>query len=259
MNISFAKYHGTGNDFILIDGSSDELIEHFTPELVHSLCHRRTGIGADGLIIISPDRYSAFQMHYYNADGYPGSMCGNGGRCSVYFAHQEGLIGDLGSFTAMDGRHRFKINHVDDNQGNISISLISSVEIRQVDECSYELNTGSPHLVKIVPDLSTIDAFNAGKAIRQSPPYATDGINVNFIQLMPDRIKITTYERGVEDVTLSCGTGVTASAMVAHCNYGYKFPITVEAAGGKLEVSMTDQIYLTGPVVKVYEGFFNLK
>lgn len=259
MQISFSKYQGAGNDFVMIDGFNGQYESGIDQNTVASLCDRRFGVGADGLIIINPLEESLdFEMLYYNADGRPGTMCGNGGRCAFAFARDLKIISDRSEFLATDGPHEAFLY----TDGNISLKMSDVRQISQLDEKTFVLDTGSPHFVRIVDDIDAIDVFREGRAIRYSEEYKEKGINVNFIEILPDRIRIATYERGVEDETLACGTGVTASALVAMEMNLLKGKVQVEAKGGTLFVEAEknsdtghyENIWLTGPASKTFEG-----
>lgn len=255
MTITFSKYQGTGNDFILIDGRQNPVLP--TGEQIARLCHRQFGIGADGLMLLTQEEAHDFRMIYYNSDGKEGSMCGNGGRCITKFAYDCGIRRDEYHFIAIDGPH---IAIMEENGlVRLKIKDVNRVESHK----TYEfLDTGSPHVVKHVQDISLLDVVAEGRAIRYSDYYAREGVNVNFVQVVDDNtIAVRTYERGVEDETLSCGTGVTACALVnAHNENGFNH-IEVETNGGSLyvefektgETSYTN-IWLAGPAQKVFDG-----
>jgi diaminopimelate epimerase len=255
MEITFYKYQGTGNDFIVIDGRN--LNYNFTDKQIESLCHRRFGIGADGfMILLSANGYD-FEMQYFNADGKPGSMCGNGGRCIVQFAIDLGICKDEIRFIAVDGLHLAE----KDEKGRIRLKM-SDVDKVQNDSGDFVLNTGSPHYVKFVNDLDVLDVSKEGKHIRNSPKFKEEGINVNFVQIQNDHsIFVRTFERGVEDETWSCGTGVTAaSLMSAHNESGFN-EVNVQTLGGKLSVEFErvndktyNNIWLIGPATFVFKG-----
>ncbi|MBC7905102.1 MAG: diaminopimelate epimerase [Gemmatimonadaceae bacterium] len=256
MNIHFFKYQGTGNDFVVLDNRNNEY-EALTPVHVNNICNRRFGIGADGLMLLNLKEGYDFEMIYFNADGKRASMCGNGGRCLVKFAHYLGIRPGLYNFLAVDGPHEAEI----DDDGIVSLRM-QDVKKTQEYKGDFILNTGSPHYVKMVSNVMEYDVFGEGKSIRNSSQFAKDGINVNFVeQKDEDEIIVRTYERGVEDETLSCGTGVTAAALVCYHNeMGYN-DVTVHTRGGKLEVEYDrvggdeyTNIYLSGPATKVFEG-----
>jgi diaminopimelate epimerase len=257
--IQFYKYQGTGNDFIMIDDRSAEfdLEDH---KLIAHLCDRRFGIGADGLILIRNHKNADFEMIYYNADGHLTSLCGNGSRCAVQFARLLGLVLKSCTFKTVEGILDAKIEQ---SQVHIKMPDVDEVEIF---EDHYFLNTGSPHHICHVNEVAQYDVFNEGRKIRQGAPYFEDGSNVNFVQKIDDsEIFVRTYERGVEDETLSCGTGVTAAALAQALN-GAQSPVKVKTLGGMLQVSFEKtgnhkfrNIYLIGPAVKVFKGEFESK
>ncbi|HWY10281.1 MAG TPA: diaminopimelate epimerase, partial [Bacteroidia bacterium] len=208
MQISFDKYQGTGNDFILIDNRKKEI--QLSVEQIAFLCHRKFGIGADGLMLLELEPGVKFKMVYFNSDGNESSMCGNGGRCITAFAKKLGLITDAAKFIAVDGVHEATINE----QSYVSLKM-NDVKSVESGEDFFYLNTGSPHYVKMVNDIKNYNVFEEGKKIRNSERFLAEGTNVNFIEKTEDGVFVRTYERGVEGETLSCGTGVTASALVA--------------------------------------------
>ncbi len=250
-NIKFYKYQGTGNDFVMIDNrnggfpASQEYIEH--------LCHRRFGIGADGLILLQNDPNYDFRMVYYNADGREGSMCGNGGRCTVRFAEDLGIFKENTTFIAVDGEHTAQ---ADSEVISLKMGEVHSLERHE----TYDfMNTGSPHYVAYVTTIEAYDVYAEGKRIRYSDEWvARGGTNVNFVEMLTDdTIYVRTYERGVEDETYSCGTGVSASALSACLRHGMKSPINVITKGGNLKVSFNEDfsdIHLIGPAIKVFDG-----
>lgn len=258
MDINFSKYQGAGNDFIMINGFEYDEYKSLTPHHVEMLCDRRYGIGADGLIVLKPTPKFDFEMLYFNADGFPGSMCGNGGRCSFRFAQDIQIVGEKADFKASDGAHTAYLN----SDGMISLHMKDVNEIKVIEHNMFELNTGSPHIVKIVADLNEVDIVAEGRSIRNSLAYINEGINVNFVQLFPDHIQVATYERGVEDETFSCGTGVTASALVVMEKDYFTEKVEVRTKGGILNVMATmdkqedkmSNVWLTGPAVFVFEG-----
>ena len=253
MAISFYKYQGTGNDFVMVDNrkltfpAEDEA-------LVKHLCDRRTGIGADGLILLQDHPDYDFEMVYFNADGRLGSMCGNGARCTVRFARHLGVIEDVAYFLAADGEHQASVE-----RDLIHLKMNDVEGVEQIGN-DYYLNTGSPHYIRFVDDVENLDVYEEGRAIRYNDRFTAVGTNVNFVQRLSDNeIFVRTYERGVEDETLSCGTGVTAAALVAGM-LGMQSPIKVKVLGGNLEVSFEQdgdgfkQIYLIGPAKQVFTG-----
>lgn len=255
MTIKFHKYQGTGNDFIMIDDRDRQF--PVSQEFIESLCHRRFGIGADGLILLQNEKDFDFRMVYFNADGTEGSMCGNGGRCTVRFAHDLGIIKESANFIAVDGPHLASVCDED-----IYLKMMDVPDVEQYTDYDFT-NTGSPHYVTYVYDLDNTDVYEIGNKIRYSKEWAEKGgTNVNFVQLNDSQtIAVRTYERGVEDETYSCGTGVTACALSANLKHGMESPINIKTLGGGLQVSFqkgsnnsfTD-VYLIGPAVKVFEG-----
>ncbi|MCC9137186.1 diaminopimelate epimerase [Pontibacter silvestris] len=253
MALSFYKYQGTGNDFVMVDNRK-LLFPAEDEALVKHLCDRRMGVGADGLILLQDHPDYDFQMVYYNADGRVGSMCGNGARCTVRFAKQLGVIEDVACFLAADGEHQASVER---DLIHLKMNDVASVEKTGND---YYLNTGSPHYVRFVDNIQELDVYKEGRAVRYNDRFKEVGTNVNFVQrISENEIFVRTYERGVEDETLSCGTGVTACALVASLE-GFKSPVKVNTLGGDLEVSFTrsgdsfDHIYLIGPAKLVFNG-----
>lgn len=258
MNVSFFKYQGTGNDFIIIDNRELTFPKNnFT--LIQKLCHRQFGIGADGLMLLEKAGSSHFKMTYYNADGYEGSMCGNGGRCIVAFAKHLGIFDDKVTFEAVDGLHEARIKG---DQVSLGMGDVDHVEAFPD---HFFLNTGSPHHVVFSENVDGLDIIQTGRKIRYGAPYFEVGCNVNFVEkCMHNKLKVRTYERGVENETLSCGTGVTAAAIAAH--YSGKMTETtifINTSGGLLQVdfqvvgSSYRNIVLTGPAEMVFSGLIN--
>jgi diaminopimelate epimerase len=255
MEITFYKYQGTANDFVMID-NRDGHFDATNHALVAALCNRRLGIGADGLILLQNREGYDFEMVYFNADGRLGSMCGNGGRCTVAFASQLGVITDKAFFLAADGDHYATVSP----QGGVSLKM-NDVQAIECAPGFYYLNTGSPHYVEFVDSLADYEVFQKGQAIRYNDRFRSEGTNVNFAQLpQPDEaLFVRTYERGVEDETFSCGTGVTATAIAASFK-GLNSPVQIRTLGGNLEVAFDRQgeqvtgIYLTGPAQFVFAG-----
>ena len=257
MNMQFHKYQGAGNDFILIDQRNNE-VKNITNSLVKDLCDRRFGIGADGLMLLLGHEDYDFEMVYYNADGNLGSMCGNGGRCIVAFAKHLGIIDRETNFLAVDGPHYAKISEL----GNwVDLQMINVNQIAK-DGSAYVLNTGSPHYVKEVANLKEMDVYTAGKAIRNNDTYKAEGINVNFVEDKGDHLFVRTFERGVEDETYACGTGVTAVAlsMAKHVHQTGHIETAIEVLGGKIDIKFDydgnafTNIFLCGPAEKVFQG-----
>lgn len=260
MELSFVKYHGTGNDFIIID-NRDKKISSTNTSLIKRLCDRRFGIGGDGLMLLESHPDVDFTMIYFNSDGNLSSMCGNGGRCIVHFAHHLGIIGQHTQFMAPDGLH--KANVMDD--GDINLNM-RKVEMPKVVSPGYELQTGSPHLVVTSRNVSTLDVKEKGRAFRNDPAYIKEGINVNFMQPTgDDELTVRTYERGVEDETYSCGTGITACAVTAaFLDAKNEGVYNIRTLGGKLRVSFRREnkiykdIWLKGPATRVFDGVIKL-
>lgn len=256
MKVQFHKYQGTGNDFIIIDNYHNEPISLSTDQ-IKKLCNRHFGIGADGLMFLNKKTGYDFDMLYYNADGNESSMCGNGGRCLVKFAHSSGIHKSEYHFTAIDGEHQAEI----ETNGLVYLKMQDVHSVKQ--HGSYAiLNTGSPHFVKFASNVENIDVVESGSGIRYSSEFEKEGINVNFVETLDeDKIYVRTYERGVEDETLSCGTGVTAAALLsAHNENGFN-TVNVKTPGGNLSVefnkvddeNFTD-IWLCGPAIFVFKG-----
>jgi len=258
MTIPFSKYQGTGNDFIIID---DRILNcNISSDSIREICNRRTGIGADGLILLNrKDRYD-FEMRYFNSDGTSGSLCGNGGRCIVAFAHHLGLVNKRTRFLAADGGHEAEIIHASDRQIQVKIKLNDVHEVR-VNNSYYFLNTGSPHYVTFVDHVNELDVYSEGKKIRYADAFAPSGTNVNFVETFEDHIFVRTYERGVEDETLSCGTGITASVIATALHVKtLDSPCAVKALGGALKVyfkrdnGVFRDLWLEGPATFVFKG-----
>ncbi|MBK6397172.1 MAG: diaminopimelate epimerase [Bacteroidetes bacterium] len=257
MKITFHKYHGTGNDFIMIDDRLNNF--PLSTEQVRKLCDRHFGIGGDGLIrIVKKDGFD-FEMVYYNSDGNFGSMCGNGGRCAVAFAHTLKLIKEETNFLAFDGPHEAIL--VSKTPLIVKLKMADVLGIQKV-KGAIVLNTGSPHYVTFVKSVKEVNVESKGKAIRNSDDYKAEGINVNFVQIEDNSIHVRTYERGVEGETLSCGTGVTAAVIAAVYSGKIKKndECVVHTPGGKLKVHFNrdgqrfDQIWLEGPAVAAFSG-----
>lgn len=256
MNIEFYKYQGTGNDFIILD-NREKKYDGLTTEQVHLLCDRRFGIGADGLMLLDLKDGYDFEMTYFNADGRESSMCGNGGRCLVKFAYHLGILKPVYRFIAVDGEHEAEI----DLDGTVSLKMQDVKGIKN-SHGDFILNTGSPHYVKFVPNVMDYDVYRKGREIRYNSTFAEEGINVNYVEhRKDDEILVRTYERGVENETFSCGTGVTAAALVSYHNENGFNDVTVVTRGGKLTVEYDrvdedtfENIWLCGPAEKVFEG-----
>ena len=255
MQLTFYKYQGTGNDFVMID-NRQQIFDKKDTKRIAFLCDRRFGIGADGLILLENHNTVDFKMVYYNADGNESSMCGNGGRCITAFANFLGIIEDSATFEAIDGMHQATI---DANIVSLKMQDVSTIEKHKA---HVFLDTGSPHHVQLETQLQQLDIKTKGREIRYGTPYNESGSNVNFVcKNTNDNFSVRTYERGVEDETLSCGTGVTAVALAMHyIGETEKNMITLQTEGGLLNVSFekTDKgynnIWLIGPATQVYKG-----
>jgi len=261
--IKFHKFHGTGNDFILVDNRN--LLFQPTQKQVAFLCHRRFGIGADGLILLEKDNEYDFKMKYFNSDGNESSMCGNGGRCIVAFASKLDIIKEHSTFKAIDGIHKGEILKNAGNIWDVKLKMNDVDLVEQVSNIEYTVDSGSPHFIRWIEKIGTIDVVKEGSAIRNSDHYKVPGINVNFVEQNNSALSIRTYERGVEDETLSCGTGCVAAAIASEFNSSDGvFNKTLHTMGGDLMVSFkktenkyTD-VHLTGNAIMVYEGHLNL-
>ena len=262
MNLHFYKYQGTGNDFIIADNRLG-IYSSLTKEQVYQLCDRRFGIGADGLMLLNERAGYDFEMKYFNADGKEGSMCGNGARCMTKFAYHLGIHRSLYKFLASDGTHESEI----DIDGIVSLKIKDVKTVRKFHN-DFILDTGSPHYIKLVSNVMDLDVYKKGHEIRHSKEFEDEGINVNFVEQLsePDKIIVRTFERGVEDETWSCGTGVTAAALVCYHNENGFNDVEVKTLGGVLTVefdrlddSKYVNIWLCGPAEKVYEGNVELK
>ncbi|NND31029.1 MAG: diaminopimelate epimerase [Saprospiraceae bacterium] len=260
MKLPFYKYQGTGNDFIIVDQFENTYLQASDQTTIKSLCQQKFGIGADGLMLLEPSSKWNFRMVYFNADGKEGSLCGNGSRCAVACSHQLARFGNEGSFEASDGVHQARWHP----HGQVDIKISDINEIEQGKDF-FVLNTGSPHYVTFVEDLSDLDIVQSGRAIRYSSRFADEGINVNFVEEMNNGVEVYTYERGVEDETLSCGTGVTASALAHALRHNLTSgSIQIKTKGGNLIVKFDydgdyfTNIWLCGPATLVFKGEIDL-
>lgn len=254
--VEFYKYQGTGNDFVMIDNRDLDFPKD--KDLIEKLCDRRFGIGGDGLILLENDENADFKMVYYNSDGNESTMCGNGGRCIVAFANFLDIFEMKTTFEAIDGLHEAEIHN-----GTVKLKMIDVDSIKNIGG-DFELNTGSPHYVTFVEKLKDYKVYENGNKIRNSASYSTEGINVNFVEEVGENeIFIRTYERGVEDETFSCGTGVTAAALVYFKDKN-ETSVNVKVLGGKLKVYADKvgenytNIWLEGPATQVFKGKINL-
>ena len=256
MEFTFYKYHGTGNDFMLIDNRSEHFPKHDV-QLIANMCHRRFGVGADGLILLENHPSSDFKMVYFNSDGKLSSMCGNGGRCIVHFAKFLAIIESKTTFEAIDGTHEATIEN---DQISLKMGDVNNIEIS---ESSIFMNTGSPHHIEMVSGIDGYEVFSKGKEIRYGI-YGEEGANVNFVeQVETDIFSVRTYERGVEDETYSCGTGVTAVAIAMYeTNVTSKNKVILKTPGGQLQVQFEkrngkyENIYLNGPAKQIFKGLW---
>ena len=262
MQTAFAKYEGAGNDFILIDNREGG----FTPraELIAALCDRHFGIGADGLMTLARSAEIDCSMRYYNADGSEGEMCGNGARCFALFAQHLGIGGETKYFDAADGLHTARICRSKGPAGEIELGMTAVREICTGGDWWF-LNTGVPHYVEFVDELETVDVTGRGRAIRRDTARFPQGTNVNFVQIAGDgAIRMRTYERGVENETLACGTGAVASAIAVHrMGETSNESVPVKALGGDLTVDFQaapqgsyTQVWLPGGAQPGFSGTF---
>jgi len=267
MRFNFSKIHGSGNDFIVID-HRNKILEKWPPHFVQHLCKFHTGIGADGLLLLEHSEKADFRMRFFNSDGYEAEMCANGSRCICYFAYKKGIVEKEFIFEAMDGNHKASI----ENESKVKVEVLwnQKIEKRTVPsdfnfpanvQFKNYLNTGVPHLVLQCSDIDRVDVEEIGNNLRFHQYYAPAGTNVNFVEVLKNddelKLKVRTFERGVDAETLSCGSGVTASALSyfnPHLKADY---IKINTPGGELTVFITkkqDSIFLLGPVKIVYEG-----
>lgn len=255
---TFYKYHGAGNDFILFDDRGGSLLDDLDRKTIARYCHRNFGIGADGLMLLRDHDDYDFEMVYYNADGAADSLCGNGGRCIVRFAQDRGIVRDEYHFVAIDGPHRAHLT------GEVvALEMNDVAQVTSPKPEAFVLDTGSPHYVAFVANAHAVDVVTDGRAIRRLPEFVSEGINVNFVSGNLSGLTIATYERGVENETLACGTGVTAAAIAVVQRIkpaAGPFEIPVVAKGGQLSVKglyandrFTD-LWLIGPAEVVFKG-----
>ena len=255
MKQTFYKYQGTGNDFVIID-NRQLLFDKKDTKHIKLLCDRRFGIGADGFILLENHGNLDFKMIYFNADGNESSMCGNGGRCIMAFARFLGIIENHASFEAIDGLH-----HAEIEKDTVKLQMQDVSHLDKFESHVF-LNTGSPHHVQMEADLEHLNIKEVGAKIRYGAPYNATGSNVNFVSKISDSVfSVRTYERGVEDETLSCGTGVTAVALAMnYIGETEENLITLNVEGGKLQVSFEKDgkgyknIWLIGPAIQVFKG-----
>lgn len=273
--MKFWKYQGAGNDFVMVDQRAHQWLTRSHTREIGRLCDRRFGIGADGLILLQNLPGYDFEMIYFNADGRESTMCGNGGRCIAAFARHLGIIDTKGRFMAVDGEHEallgdfpknIRLENESDTRNGFWVELkMIDVPTMQQDKNVFVLNTGSPHYVRFENEIQSLDVVNEGRAVRYSETFKTEGINVNLVSANSDgSLDIRTYERGVEDETLACGTGVTAAALAFarwDADSREDAIVPVHARGGDLSVRFHRQpdggfsdIWLCGPAVRVFEG-----
>ena len=261
MKLEFFKYHGAGNDFVMIDcRNSPE--SFFNNDIVEFLCDRHLGIGSDGLILLLSDKNADFRMKYFNSDGNEGTMCGNGGRCIAAFARDLGIITEKATFTGIDGLHLANIL----GSEMVNLKMIDVHSIKKLPD-GFLIDTGSPHFVCFRDSIKDIDVFTEGREIRNQKRFDESGANVNFVEkITTNTFRMRTYERGVENETLACGTGSVASAISSYLmQKPDKSTYTIEAPGGVLKVQFTPEIdgsfsnvWLEGPVKFVYKGRIQL-
>lgn len=260
MQIEFFKYQGTGNDFVMIDNRSNTFPKEDIKQIAH-LCDRRFGIGADGLILLENDPKVDFKMVYYNSDGNQSTMCGNGGRCLVAFAKKLDVIDNKAVFNAVDGLHHASVSE----DGIVSLQMIDVADIKKASDYTF-LNTGSPHHVQMVDDLEHYNVKEKGAEIRYGELYGKEGSNINFVKKIDETtFSLRTYERGVEDETLACGTGATAVAIAMNATGETEATsIDLNVEGGKLIVSFDKKdnqftnVYLKGPAEFVFKGTISI-
>ncbi|MDA9262119.1 diaminopimelate epimerase [Flavobacteriales bacterium] len=257
MNLKFHKYQGTGNDFVMID-NRESVFDKNNLKLVSHLCDRKFGIGADGLILIENHDKVDFDMIYFNADGTK-SFCGNGSRCAVAFAKYLNIIESKTTFNAIDGIHEAIIN-----EGIVELKMGNVGQVEKGDDYFF-INTGSPHYIEYKEDVQALDIVTEAHKVRYNSRFTEQGTNVNYVQKKSDVLEIRTYERGVEDETLSCGTGATAVALSGALKHGMKSPIAIKVQGGELQIKFNqvssdefNDIWLIGKGEKVYSGAFEM-
>lgn len=255
--LKFYKYQGTGNDFVVVD-NRQRVFDATCKPLITRLCHRKFGIGADGLILLNNHAQYDFEMVYFNADATP-AMCGNGSRCAVHLAHHLGIIGESTTFLAEDGPHEAFIR-----DGQIHIRMI---DVREVDILGdgYFLNTGTRHFVRPVYNLGEYDVVGVGRSIRYEERFQPQGTNADFTEIIGDIVHMRIYEKGVEDETLSSGTGVTAVALALSIAENIGSPVTISTRGGQLSVSFDrsddnhfTNVFMIGPAEMVFEGIVSV-
>ena len=262
MYIPFTKAHGTGNDFIILY-SEDLPFEILKPELIQKLCHRRQGIGADGLLLLSPHSTMDFKMDYYNSDGTWETFCGNGSRCAAMYMYKRGLIRNQSSFEGGDGPHDILIQNDNQVQLRIKPPKYKSERISSCGFNGFHIDSGARHFVIEADEVNQIDVFETGRQIRHSDEFSPKGINVNFFSVCgKNSISVRTYEKGVENVMLSCGSGSVASAFHASNVLDISSPIIINVPGGQLQVkfnSKWDEVWLQGPAILLFVSSIHLE
>jgi diaminopimelate epimerase len=273
MKIPFVKYQGTGNDFVIIDQRHTQYLTPTDMESIRRICDRRFGIGADGLMFLQNKDGYDFEMIYFNADGSESSMCGNGGRCLTAFAHSLKVFDHKCRFWAIDGEHEAIVTkkYTHNNIGKAVWVELKMIDVHNIEQGNdyFLMNTGSPHYIVFVEDLTDIDVYENGRAIRYSERFAKEGVNVNFVEIprksKQKGIEVATYERGVEDETFSCGTGVTAAAIAYNLKVNNATNIPIKTKGGDLAVKFErntggvfENVWLCGPATAVYKGFVTI-
>lgn len=256
--MTFQKYHGAGNDFLLADGRG--MASPLDVGMIRRFCDRHVGFGADGLILVEDSDVADFAMAYYNSDGTTGMMCGNGGRCVVAFAHSLGIGGEAVRFEAADCVHEARILSSNAGKYLVRLSMSSVQSVRSLGEGEYFLDTGTRHFVRFVPLLDSVDVVAEGRKVRRSDRFAPVGVNANFVTDDGEALSIRTYEKGVEDETLACGTGIVASAIAGYLHRGGPMDGKAHRMGVKARIACLgvefvphpdgafSDVWLTGPV-----------
>jgi len=265
MKIPFMKMSGSGNDFILIDHRAPFLNEDHLKDFIRKVCQRRISVGADGLILIEPSKKADFKWRFYNADGSEAEMCGNGGRCAARFAYLKGIAGPSLKFETLAGILSAQVEGKKvklEMTKPFDLKLDETISIDGGEQIFSSINTGVPHAVLFVEDLEGLDILRMGRAIRYHSYFSPSGTNVNFVRLEKgSQLSLRTYERGVEDETLACGTGAVASALIASFKGLVKSPVSVKTRGGevltvyfKIEAKDVKSVFFEGDVHIVYEA-----
>lgn len=268
MKIKFTKAVATGNDFVIMDNRSSAVSEKELPPLAKKLCDRKRGVGADGLLVVERSKKADFRMRIFNSDGSEAEMCGNGSRCIALYAYENKIAKSRMSIETIAG-----VLDADVKGSMVKVKLTDPKDIKwnlclMINKCPFKVNfidTGVPHTIHFVDDLDNIDVKNVGSHIRNHGEFSPDGTNADFVKVVNKRtIKVRTYERGVEDETLACGTGAVASAVISAEVEKMESPVTVETRGGEkvkvyFEVIKGDfkNVYLEGAARLVYEGVTN--